>query len=47
MIAEYSKAMKSIRDGVIKENVKTTFLKQDYDIKISEENGNIIIERKK
>ena len=43
MITEYSKAMKAIRRRVIKENVITTILKQDYDIGIDKVNGNLVI----
>ena len=46
MITEYSKAMKDIRRRVIKENAKTTFLRQDYDIGINEENGDLVVKRK-
>ena len=43
MITEYSKAMRDIRNRVIKENIKTTPLKQDYIFGGFDENGNIII----
>ena len=43
---EYSLVMKEIRNKVIKENIKTTPLRMDYDLRICPKTGNIIIEQK-
>ena len=42
----YSQAMKDIRNKVIKENMETTYLRLNYNIRVDKENGNMVVNNK-